>query len=108
MNIALEANNADTVTVPGNEVLPDASSKVAVRIRLPNLLPYAPLYCLTYIGSVAASEVASSKKPASLSVAPPINLHASDPPTFPYIPLSSVPDSENIRSPVRVPPAKDK
>ena len=30
VNVALEANNADAVTVPGNEVLPDASSRVAV------------------------------------------------------------------------------
>ena len=84
--------NADAVTVPGNEVLPDASSRVALRIMLPKRLygsaPVPPVceYCLTYIGSFPLSAVASSSQPASFTVAPPITLHASHAPA-PYIPL---------------------
>jgi hypothetical protein len=49
-------------------VFPDASSKVAVLAIVVNA--FAPVYCLTYIGSFPPSAVAISAKPASAAVPP--------------------------------------
>jgi hypothetical protein len=58
--------NPVAVTVPGNDVFPDPSNKVAVLVKEEN----TPVYCLTCIGSVPSSAVAISTKPAFVPVPP--------------------------------------
>ena len=61
--------NDEAETVPGNDVLPLPSNKVAVLAKLVN----TPVYCLTYIGSLPSSAVANSAYPAFDAV-PPTNI----------------------------------